>query len=133
MGAIMADTFYFSVSHCSAVAIKTDAPTELLWDLVRQYEKEHPIDKEKLSPFAKCILSKNIIHIVDFTLHQSANPQSRTTKLTRFPQNPPNWGPKARPRPNRVSDEKMNIDQVENENNLECAEPDEKKLKTDIE
>ncbi|XP_075246276.1 tRNA (guanine(26)-N(2))-dimethyltransferase-like isoform X2 [Convolutriloba macropyga] len=131
--AILNAGYKFSVSHCSAVAIKTDAPTELLWDLVRQYEKEHPIDKEKLSPFAKCILSKNIIHTVDFTLHQSANPQSRTTKLTRFPQNPPNWGPKARPRSNRVSDEKMNVDQVENENNLECAEPDEKKLKTDIE
>lgn len=77
-------------------SIKTDAPPKLLWDIMRTWEKENPVNKQRLkenTPAAN-ILSKDIEHQCSFQIHPEANPESKKMGLLRFQPNPlPNWGP----------------------------------------
>ena len=71
----------------------------VIWDIVRQYEKDHPVNREKVPEFSRTILSRDITSNINFHLHPDANPLSRTQKIARFPMNPPNWGPGSKPCP----------------------------------
>lgn len=88
-----------SYSHASKTSIKTDAPNDVIWDIVRAWEKEHPAKREKLaedSPAAR-ILNASFTRNISFTEHPLANPISRQRHLSRFQQNPTvNWGPGVR-------------------------------------
>ncbi|XP_061941717.1 tRNA (guanine(26)-N(2))-dimethyltransferase isoform X1 [Apis cerana] len=88
-----------SYSHACKTSIKTDAPNEVIWDIVRAWEKNNPIKRNKLSndsPAIK-ILDTPITTNVSFDIHPLANPVSRQNRLTRFQQNPTvNWGPGTR-------------------------------------
>ncbi|KAL1927537.1 hypothetical protein VTP01DRAFT_3774 [Rhizomucor pusillus] len=88
-----------STSHCGPQTVKTDAPSHIVWDVMRAWVKKNPINEKKLgetSP-AKVILSKEPSIEVDFSRHPEAYPESRSIQLVRYQVNPtPNWGPKAR-------------------------------------
>ncbi|XP_076241669.1 tRNA (guanine(26)-N(2))-dimethyltransferase [Calliopsis andreniformis] len=88
-----------SYSHANKISIKTNAPNEVVWDIVRAWEKEHPIKRDKLqndSP-ALNILNTPMTIDVSFNIHPLANPVSRQKHLTRFQTNPTvNWGPGTR-------------------------------------
>lgn len=89
-----------SYSHASKTSIKTDAPNDVIWDVVRAWEKEHPAKREKLanSPAAR-ILNTSFTRDISFAEHPLANPISRQKHLSRFQQNPTvNWGPGVRAR-----------------------------------
>jgi len=90
-----------SYSHANKLSIKTNASNDVIWDIVRAWEKEHPIKREKLaenSPAAR-ILDTSSTTDVSFIMHPHANPISRQTRLSRFQQNPTvNWGPGVRSR-----------------------------------
>ncbi|CAL7938563.1 unnamed protein product [Xylocopa violacea] len=90
-----------SYSHACKTSIKTNAPNNIIWDIVRTWEKANPIKRDKLSndsPAIK-ILDAPTTTNVSFTVHPLANPVSRQNKLTRFQQNPAtNWGPGTRSR-----------------------------------
>ncbi|CAL1674043.1 unnamed protein product [Lasius platythorax] len=109
-----------SYSHASKTSIKTDAPNDVIWDIVRAWEKEHPAKREKLaedSPAAR-ILNASFTRDISFAKHPLANPISRQRHLSRFQQNPTvNWGPGVRARigvdlENKVEDSKR----VKNQN-----------------
>uniref|UniRef100_A0A674MIB1 tRNA (guanine(26)-N(2))-dimethyltransferase n=1 Tax=Takifugu rubripes TaxID=31033 RepID=A0A674MIB1_TAKRU len=88
-----------SLSHACKNAIKTDAPPATMWDIMRCWEKIHPVKREKLSNTSPSfrILSKEPSLEACFTVREDANPQSRRRHLTRFQENPQAfWGPKAR-------------------------------------
>ncbi|KAL8211723.1 UNVERIFIED_CONTAM: tRNA methyltransferase 1 [Gekko kuhli] len=88
-----------SLSHACKNAIKTDAPSSVIWDIMRCWEKLNPVKRERLSENcpAACILSVEPKLQVSFTVRVDANPNSRKQGLKRFQLNPePNWGPKAR-------------------------------------
>ncbi|TWW59041.1 tRNA (guanine(26)-N(2))-dimethyltransferase [Takifugu flavidus] len=88
-----------SLSHACKNAIKTDAPPATIWDIMRCWEKIHPVKREKLSNTSPSfrILSKEPSLEACFTVREDANPQSRRRHLTRFQENPEAfWGPKAR-------------------------------------
>ncbi|XP_047434611.1 tRNA (guanine(26)-N(2))-dimethyltransferase isoform X2 [Mugil cephalus] len=88
-----------SLSHACKNAVKTDAPPAAIWDIMRCWEKENPVKREKLSPTspASKILSTEPSLEACFTVREDANPQSRKRHLTRFQENPQAfWGPKAR-------------------------------------
>lgn len=88
-----------SLSHACKNAIKTDAPPAVLWDIMRCWEKQRPVKREKLSETSPAfkILSKEPGLEACFDVREDANPQSRKRHLTRFQENPQaNWGPKAR-------------------------------------
>ncbi|XP_015118487.1 probable tRNA (guanine(26)-N(2))-dimethyltransferase isoform X2 [Diachasma alloeum] len=88
-----------SFSHAHRLSIKTDAPAEVIWDVVRAWEKIHPAKREKLgkeSP-ALAILTTESTKEISFDLHSEANPESRRMHMQRFQVNPTvNWGPGAR-------------------------------------
>uniref|UniRef100_A0AAY4F0I5 tRNA (guanine(26)-N(2))-dimethyltransferase n=1 Tax=Denticeps clupeoides TaxID=299321 RepID=A0AAY4F0I5_9TELE len=88
-----------SLSHACKNAVKTDAPSRVMWDLVRCWEKINPVKRERLSETSPAfhILSTEPLLQACFDLREDANPQSRRRHLTRFQENPQaNWGPKAR-------------------------------------
>uniref|UniRef100_A0A1A8J7G6 tRNA (guanine(26)-N(2))-dimethyltransferase n=1 Tax=Nothobranchius kuhntae TaxID=321403 RepID=A0A1A8J7G6_NOTKU len=88
-----------SLSHACKNAIKTDAPPAAIWDIMRCWEKENPVKREKLSQTSPAfrILSTEPRLEACFTVREDANPQSRKRHLTRFQENPQAfWGPKAR-------------------------------------
>jgi len=101
--------------HKDASAVKTDAPPQMIWDILRCWIKKHPINKKRLKPdsFAQIILSKEPEHQADFALPKQLRPRS-IKKAKRFLPNPESyWGPKSRARGKRACLEE-NSDQMSN-------------------
>ncbi|XP_065355477.1 tRNA (guanine(26)-N(2))-dimethyltransferase [Calliphora vicina] len=89
-----------SFSHAYKNSIKTNAPASVLWDILRSWNKRHPVKEERMiegTPI-KAILSKECSQEYDFdSIHPEANPKSRKQALTRFQENPTaHWGPGTR-------------------------------------
>ena len=88
--------------------MKTDAPNDFIWDMIKAYEKEvnkqlnRDETKRNLNDINKPIYEfigkyseKTVEKPVDFTHHPDAEPESKSKNLLRFQENPlPNWGPK---------------------------------------
>lgn len=80
-------------------SIKTDAPTKVLWDIMRCWAKTHPVNKKRLIENTPAY---NILKIEpekehSFEMHVDANPRSRELGFVRFQENPlPYWGPGTR-------------------------------------
>ncbi|CAK1542375.1 unnamed protein product [Leptosia nina] len=107
--AILNAGYQVSFSHASKLSIKTNAPAQLIWDIIRTWEKTHPIKQNKLETdeAAKYILSQEIKNNIDLTERADANPNSRRNGALRFQFNPtPYWGPGSRASIN-VSEGKM--------------------------
>ncbi|XP_064098901.1 tRNA (guanine(26)-N(2))-dimethyltransferase-like isoform X3 [Macrobrachium nipponense] len=88
-----------SMSHTCKASIKTNAPAQLIWDIVRAWEKIHPANRAKMKDdrAGKRILEKASEHTISFECHPDANPESRRKELLRFQVKPEkNWGPKSR-------------------------------------
>ncbi|XP_040580173.1 tRNA (guanine(26)-N(2))-dimethyltransferase isoform X1 [Lepeophtheirus salmonis] len=93
--AILNGGFRVSQSHCHRLAIKTDAPSDFIWDMMRAWKHKYPTSKETKEPVAIAILSKESSNKISFEMHPNANPVSREAQLVRFQINPEkNWGPK---------------------------------------
>ncbi|XP_063787234.1 tRNA (guanine(26)-N(2))-dimethyltransferase isoform X2 [Pseudophryne corroboree] len=88
-----------SLSHACQNAIKTDAPPSVIWDIMRCWEKQNPVKREKLyvtSPAYRILSTEPGIQ-ANFDIREDANPKSRKLGLKRFQENPEAyWGPKAR-------------------------------------
>ncbi|XP_057346139.1 tRNA (guanine(26)-N(2))-dimethyltransferase isoform X2 [Manis pentadactyla] len=94
--------FRVSLSHACKNAMKTDAPSSAVWDIMRCWEKECPVKRERLSEASPAfrILSTEPGLQANFTIRDDANPSSRQRGLKRFQANPQaNWGPRPRARP----------------------------------
>ncbi|XP_037583495.1 tRNA (guanine(26)-N(2))-dimethyltransferase isoform X2 [Cebus imitator] len=109
--ALLHADFRVSLSHTCKNAVKTDAPASTLWDIMRCWEKEHPVKRERLSETSPAfrILSVEPRLQANFTIREDANPSSRQRRLKRFQVNPEaNWGPRRRARPGgKAADEAM--------------------------
>ncbi|KAJ2447616.1 RNA methyltransferase tRNA(m5U54)methyltransferase [Coemansia sp. RSA 2424] len=87
-----------SGSHTRQGSIKTDAPSQVVWDVMRSLVNETGRSPKIVegSPADK-LLAKAITTEISFKEHKDANPESRRIKLVRYQMNPEkNWGPKAR-------------------------------------
>ncbi|CAI2193852.1 14324_t:CDS:10 [Funneliformis geosporum] len=88
-----------SASHVMAGSVKTDAPMDVIWDVMRSWVKLHPVTMRNIaenSP-ARKLLAVEPSFIADFKIHKDAESPSRKVKLVRYQQNPEkNWGPKPR-------------------------------------
>lgn len=98
--AILNAGYKVSYSHANQNSIKTNAPMEKIWDVLKEWVKEKPVNKKWLKPEFKVseILKKESTMKVDFTVRQDATPMSKRNKLIRFQEPPPFWGPKAKPK-----------------------------------
>lgn len=97
--AILNAGYRVSYSHMYRNSIKTDAPSKVIWDIMRCYTKQRPLTKRQQiegSP-AKFILSKTPHKQYSLEDHPEANPESRKAGFLRFQENPlPYWGPGSR-------------------------------------
>lgn len=88
-----------SFSHANRNSIKTDAPASVIFDILRKWNKMHPVKESRL-------VEGTVLHSIltapcqnDFDLeykpyHPNSNPKSRFLALNRFQINPtPHWGP----------------------------------------
>ncbi|ORY00484.1 N2,N2-dimethylguanosine tRNA methyltransferase [Basidiobolus meristosporus CBS 931.73] len=95
--ALLNKGYRVSVSHACQGSLKTNAPNDIIWDVMRSWVEKHPVKNISENSPAFKILSKKPSFDADFTQHPDATPGSRKIKLVRFQQNPTkNWGPKAR-------------------------------------
>jgi tRNA (guanine26-N2/guanine27-N2)-dimethyltransferase len=98
--AIVSLGYRVSATHCAAGAVKTDAPTEAIYDVMRSWHKLHPakLDGQERTPAYK-ILTKPLTRVANFTIIDSARSITHAKngeKLGRYPIHPPNWGPGSR-------------------------------------
>lgn len=94
-----------SLSHCNPRAIKSDAPIEFFWKVFAKWITESAIDNSKLSVTGQKIYAFAVGQSEEIKLerHPDANPPSRQSGLSRFPENPlPNWGPLARAKTQKI-------------------------------
>lgn len=96
-GAIRHAGYEASQFHKVPDAIKTNAPNDVVWDIMRCWVKKHPLNKKRdnqETPYAR-ILAKEPKFEANFSARRIAAHEK--PKALRFPKNPePNWGPKAR-------------------------------------
>lgn len=99
--ALLSAGYRVSYSHACRTSVKTDAPSTVIWDLMRCWARLKPVHAKRLiegTPL-KAILDTEP-QKVDFdfeTIHPDANPASRKACLKRFPENPAaHWGPGTR-------------------------------------
>eukprot|EP00656_Telonema_subtile_P023832 TRINITY_DN2546_c0_g1_i1.p1 TRINITY_DN2546_c0_g1~~TRINITY_DN2546_c0_g1_i1.p1 ORF type:complete len:436 (+),score=104.19 TRINITY_DN2546_c0_g1_i1:137-1444(+) len=87
-----------SQAHTKPMAIKTDAPSSVVWDVLRCHVKEVPLGKpvKENSP-AATILAQEPKFQADFTIRDGSLSGKRATGLAGFVAPPEShWGPKAR-------------------------------------
>ncbi|XP_069138740.1 tRNA (guanine(26)-N(2))-dimethyltransferase-like isoform X2 [Argopecten irradians] len=109
MSALLNAGFEVSMSHAEQNSIKTNASNRDIWDIVRSWEKSHPVTQKRRVPgsITDTILSKEPTLKVSFDLHPEAKQESKKRGLSRYPQNPEKyWGPKPRAK-------KSDVDSVE--------------------
>lgn len=117
--------FRVSQQHKEPQAVKTDAPDDVVWDIMRCWVKKHPVsDKRKNNSPGQAILQREPNHQADFTV-PSGLLQKKTA--TRYQQNPePYWGPKSRATGNKR-------EAAESGAGRSDENPEEKKSKPDLE
>ena len=93
--------------HKEPSAIKTNAPSNVVWDVLKAWVEKNPPKKspEEDSPAAKIISkSKSMDKEVDFTIPESL--KNNNNNVSRFPMNPEkHWGPKRKASNKRKVDE----------------------------
>ncbi len=86
-----------SPAHCNPLAVKTNAPTKVLWDLLRCWVREHPVKEVQHKTPGSAILAIESETIANWTRVNGAFTKAQRDGVTRYPNNPSeNWGPKAR-------------------------------------
>jgi tRNA (guanine26-N2/guanine27-N2)-dimethyltransferase len=88
--------FRVSGSHANPLALKTDAPPAVVWDVMRCWVAQHPVKAPQAGSYAEAILAKPAATQADFRRAPGAVPKSVQAGVARFVQNPAFWGPKAR-------------------------------------
>uniref|UniRef100_A0A915JXG0 tRNA (guanine(26)-N(2))-dimethyltransferase n=1 Tax=Romanomermis culicivorax TaxID=13658 RepID=A0A915JXG0_ROMCU len=95
--AILNAGYKVSSSHADPQAIKTNAPNNVIWDILRCWAKKSSVTASNFSvdSVAFKILNKETQLIADFEMNLSAEPVSRKEGFMRFqPKLFKNWGPK---------------------------------------
>ena len=106
MSALLNAGYRVSCTHAKQNSVKTDAPNEVMWDIMRAWVNNgHPVSKKRMTPTSPvtAILAKKKSTIkVDFTLHsrfkdKDGKKLKKNSTATRFLPNPEKfWGPKSR-------------------------------------
>jgi tRNA (guanine26-N2/guanine27-N2)-dimethyltransferase len=112
--AILNAGYKVSGSHANKDALKTDAPAEFMWDVIRSWCKLNPVSRKNENSPGFALLSREIKTEANFEQHKDANPPSRFLGVKRFQENPlPNWGPKSRAKKPQLPPKRPNADAEE--------------------
>lgn len=89
-----------SSTHSNQLAIKTNAPWSVCWDVMRAWVVEHPLGRPHPEDSAPArLLAREPKTDVSFFRRMDAVSDAKKKNVTRYPHNPSNWGPqRAAPR-----------------------------------
>ncbi|XP_038990029.1 probable tRNA (guanine(26)-N(2))-dimethyltransferase 1 isoform X3 [Phoenix dactylifera] len=89
--------YRISGSHVNPLALKTDAPMDVIWDIMRCWVNNHPVKTRPANQPGTVILSKEPTLRANFAQAVTASWKTQAEKVRRFVPNPErNWGPKIR-------------------------------------
>lgn len=139
--ALLNGGYQVSRSHAQPGSLKTDAPTKFVHDVLREFQKTHPVRRDKIadtSP-ANVILDREQTYEVSFDIHERAEVLTKRKEIVRYQQNPTtHWGPAPRARNARTATkgkpESVELDQGATSGGVkreaeEAAEPEQKRPK----
>lgn len=89
--------YRISGTHVNPLGLKTDAPMEVIWDIMRCWVKTHPVKVQPRDQCGSVILSKEPTLQANFSRAFTSLSKAQVKKVARFLPNPErHWGPKVR-------------------------------------
>ncbi|KAL5705982.1 methylamine--glutamate N-methyltransferase [Ranunculus cassubicifolius] len=89
--------YHISGTHTEPLGLKSDAPMNVIWDIMRCWVKNHPVKSQPSDQPGSVILSKQPILQANFTRAVASLSKAQAKKVARFLPNPEtHWGPKLR-------------------------------------
>ncbi|XP_065028693.1 tRNA (guanine(26)-N(2))-dimethyltransferase 1-like [Musa acuminata AAA Group] len=95
--AVLNAGYRISGSHVNPLGLKTDAPMDVVWDIMRCWVKNHPIKAQQADKSGTVILSKEPKLQANFARAAASLSKAKVKKEVRYLPNPErHWGPKVR-------------------------------------
>ncbi|KAF0912082.1 hypothetical protein E2562_012981 [Oryza meyeriana var. granulata] len=95
--AVLNAGYRISSTHVNPLGLKTDAPWDVIWDIMRCWVKNHPVKEQPEDSTGTSILSKSPKLEANFSRAAAALSRAQAKKIKRFLPNPErHWGPKIR-------------------------------------
>ncbi|XP_057436153.1 tRNA (guanine(26)-N(2))-dimethyltransferase 2 [Lotus japonicus] len=89
--------YLISGTHASPLGLKSDAPMDVIWDIMRCWVKTHPVKAQPADLPGSVILSKEPVLQANFARAVASLSKAQVKKVARFLPNPEShWGPKLR-------------------------------------
>ncbi|KAL2528598.1 putative tRNA (guanine(26)-N(2))-dimethyltransferase 2 [Forsythia ovata] len=89
--------YRISGTHVNPLGLKTDAPMDVIWDIMRCWVKTHPVKAQPPDQAGSVILAKKPVLQASFARAVASLSKAQAKKVPRFPPNPErHWGPKLR-------------------------------------
>ncbi|CAH1443555.1 unnamed protein product [Lactuca virosa] len=89
--------YRISGTHVNPLGLKTDAPMDVIWDIMRCWVKNHPVKAQPLEHSGSVILAKEPVLQANFARAVASLSKAQAKKVARFLPNPErHWGPKLR-------------------------------------
>uniref|UniRef100_A0A0A9BPC9 tRNA (guanine(26)-N(2))-dimethyltransferase n=1 Tax=Arundo donax TaxID=35708 RepID=A0A0A9BPC9_ARUDO len=95
--AVLNAGYRISSTHVNPLGVKSDAPWDVIWGIMRCWVKNHPIKEQPRDSPGTAILSKSPTLEANFSRAVAALSKAQAKKVKRFLPNPErHWGPKVR-------------------------------------
>ncbi|KAK4346404.1 hypothetical protein RND71_032743 [Anisodus tanguticus] len=89
--------YRISGTHVNPLGLKTDAPMDVIWDIMRCWVKNHPVKAQPSEQAGSVILAKEPVLQANFSRAVASLSKAQAKKVARFLPNPErHWGPKLR-------------------------------------
>ncbi|KAF4397688.1 hypothetical protein G4B88_027428 [Cannabis sativa] len=89
--------YRISGTHVNPLGLKSDAPMDVIWDIMRCWVKNHPVKAQPPEQPGSVILSKEPVLQANFARAVASLSKAQAKKIARFLPNPErHWGPKLR-------------------------------------
>ncbi|KAJ6369840.1 hypothetical protein OIU76_028151 [Salix suchowensis] len=89
--------YRISGTHVSPLGLKSDAPMDVIWDIMRCWVKNHPVKAQAPDQPGSVILAKEPVLQANFARAVASLSKAQAKKVARFLPNPErHWGPKLR-------------------------------------
>lgn len=89
--------YRISGSHVNPLGLKSDAPMDVIWDIMRCWIKNHPVKPQPPDQSGTVILAKEPTLQANFSRAVASLSKAQAKKVARFLPNPErHWGPKVR-------------------------------------
>ncbi|XP_030452207.1 tRNA (guanine(26)-N(2))-dimethyltransferase 2-like [Syzygium oleosum] len=89
--------YRISGTHVNPLGLKTDAPMDVIWDIMRCWVKSHPVKEQPPDQSGSVILAKEPAFQANFARAVASLSKAQAKKVARFLPNPErHWGPKLR-------------------------------------